>query len=166
MPHLEWKFIVVEIPVTSPSFGCLQLRVLSFNSLQHFWTLDFCPFNLQQPPLFVCLVYSFPWNIIYWVLVSFYGTPEDRTRLAQNLHSKCLNYDSFPKYLKDMFTLRQSGYSFRKTDILSLCKPVTTTYGLNSFRYFASKNWNSLPNNVRSESTLSNFRRLLKTISF
>ena len=53
---------------------------------------------------------------------------------------KCLNYDSFPKYLKDMFTLRQSRYSFRKTDILSLCKPVTTTYGLHSFRYFASKN--------------------------
>ena len=60
---------------------------------------------------------------------------------------KCFNYDSFPKYLKDMFTLRQSRYSFRKTDILSLCKPVTTTYGLHSFRYFASKNWNSLPNN-------------------
>ena len=78
---------------------------------------------------------------------------------------KCLNYDSFPKYLKDMYTLRQSRYSFRKTYILSLCKPVTTTYGLHSFRYFASKNWNSLPNNVRSESTLSNFRRLLKTIS-
>ena len=53
---------------------------------------------------------------------------------------KCLNYDSFPKYLKDMFTLRQSRYSFRKTDILSLRKPVTTTYGLHSFRYFASKN--------------------------
>ena len=79
---------------------------------------------------------------------------------------KCLNYDSFPKYLKDMFTLRQPEYSFRKTDILSLCKPVTTTYGLHSFRYYASKNWNSLPNNVRSEFTLSNFRRLLKTISF
>ena len=44
---------------------------------------------------------------------------------------------------------------FRGTDILSLCKPVTTTYGLNSFRYFAAKNWNSLPNNVRSESTLT-----------
>ena len=79
---------------------------------------------------------------------------------------KCLTCDSFPKYLKNMFTLRQSEYSFRKTNILSLCKPVTSTYGLNSFRYFASKNWNSLPNNVRSESTLSGFRRLLKPITF
>ena len=82
---------------------------------------------------------------------------------------KCLNCNSFPKYLKDMFSLRQSEYSFRKTNILSLCKPVTSTYdtyGLNSFRYFASKNWNSLPDNVRSESTLSDFRRLLEAISF
>ena len=78
---------------------------------------------------------------------------------------KCLNYDSFPKYFKDMLTLRQSEYSFKKTDILSLCKPVTTTYGLNSFRYFAAKNWNFLPN-VRSETTLTNFRRLLKILIF
>ena len=79
---------------------------------------------------------------------------------------KCLNCNSFPKYLKNMFTLRQSQYSFRKTNILSLYKPVTSTHGLNSFRYFASKNWNSLPNNVRSESTLSGFRRLLKAFTF
>ena len=79
---------------------------------------------------------------------------------------KCLNCNSFPKYLKNMFTLRQSQYSFRKTNILSLCKPVTSTCGLNSFCCPASKNCNSLPNNVRSESTLSGFRRLLKAFTF
>ena len=79
---------------------------------------------------------------------------------------KCLNNDSSPKYLKDMLTLRQSKYSLRGANILSLCKPVTTTYGLNSFRYFASKTWNSLSNNVRSENTLTGFRRLLKAISY
>jgi len=68
---------------------------------------------------------------------------------------KCLNSESFPKYLKDILTLRQSVYSSRRTNILSLCKPATTTYGPNSFHYFASKKWNSLPNNVRSEPTLS-----------
>ena len=81
---------------------------------------------------------------------------------------KCLNYESFAKYLKDMhmLTFRQSVYSSRRANILSLCKPATTTYGLNSFRYFASKKWNFLPNNVRSEPTLSGFKRLLKAISF
>ena len=55
--------------------------------------------------------------------------------------------------------------SLRGTNILSLCKPVTTTYGLNSFRYFASKTWNSLSNNVSSEHK-TGFRRLLEAISF
>ena len=45
----------------------------------------------------------------------------------------CLNYDSFPKYL-NMLALRQ----YRGTNILSLCNPLTTSYDLNSFRYFAS----------------------------
>ena len=35
---------------------------------------------------------------------------------------KCLNCNSFPKYLKDMLHLRHSEYSLRKTNILSLCK--------------------------------------------
>ena len=72
----------------------------------------------------------------------------------------CLNYDSFPKYLNDMLALRQS----RRTNILSLCKPVTTSFGLNSFRYFATKTWNSLPNNVKSKPTLTSFRKLLNVI--
>ena len=79
---------------------------------------------------------------------------------------KCLNCNSFSKYLKDMLHLHHSEYSLRKTNILLLSKPVTSTYGLNSFRYFASKNWNFLPDNVRSVSTLSGFRRLLEAISF
>ena len=75
-------------------------------------------------------------------------------------------YKSFPKYLKHMLSLRQSVFSSRRTNILPICKPTTTTYSLNSFRYFAFKKWNSLPNNVKSEPTLSGFRRLLKAISF
>ena len=66
---------------------------------------------------------------------------------------KCLNHESFPKHLRDMLTLRQSVYSSRRTNMLSLCKPAT--YGLNYFRYFASKKWNSLLDNVRSEPNFS-----------
>ena len=82
---------------------------------------------------------------------------------------KCLNYESFAKYLKDMhmLTLRQSVHSSRRANILSLCKPAKTTYGLNSFRCLASKKWNSLPNNVTPNNvTPSGVRRLLKAISF
>ena len=57
-----------------------------------------------------------------------------------------------------MLTLRQSVYSSRRTNILPLCEPTTTTYSLNSFRYFASKKWNSLPNNSPNNSPESPFR--------
>ena len=72
----------------------------------------------------------------------------------------CLNYDSFPKYLNDMLALRQ----YRGTNILSQCIPLTTGYDLNSFRYFASKTWNSLPNNVKSKPTLTSLRKPLNVI--
>ena len=72
----------------------------------------------------------------------------------------CLNYDSFSKYLNDKLALRPS----RRTNILSLCKPVTISFGLNSFCYFATKTWNSLPNNVKSKPTLTSFRKLLNVI--
>jgi len=68
----------------------------------------------------------------------------------------------FLNILKDMLPLLQSEY----TNILSLCKPVTSTYGLNPFRYFASEIWNFLTNNVRSEHTLTGFTRLVREISF
>ena len=53
-----------------------------------FFKLDFRIFNLRRPRgWFVCLVYSLPSNIFYWVLFSFYRTPEDRTKMPLNLHS-------------------------------------------------------------------------------
>ena len=45
----------------------------------------------------------------------------------------------------------------RGTDILSLPKPATTTYGLNSFGYMAAKFWNALPNKLRALLTVHDF---------
>ena len=44
-----------------------------------------------------------------------------------------------------MFSLRSSSYDLRGNYILSLSKPKTTTYGLNSFSYFSAKQWTALP---------------------
>ena len=73
--------------VTFLAFGRLYLGILDFKSEQCFWVLDFCIFNLPGPLWFVCLAYTLPSNISYRVLFSFYRTPEDRTKLALNLHS-------------------------------------------------------------------------------
>ena len=132
------------------------------------------PFGLQLSFAFFChcfLCFFFFFFIFFFILLFILSLRRNNSVQPKgtknvNYHLQYLNNDSSPKYLKDMLTLRQSKYSLRGTNILSLCNPVTTTYGLNSFRYFASKTWNSLSNNVRSEHTLTGFRRLLKAISF
>ena len=76
-------------------------------------------------------------------------------------------YKSFPKYLKDMltfvslYTLLEELIFYLYVNLLLLLIASTL-----AFRYFASKKQNSLPNDVRSEPTLSGFRSFLKAISF
>ena len=86
LPHLQWKLIVIELPVTFLSFGCLYLGILGFKSEQFYgrWIFAYLVYGDRRG--FVCLVYSLLSNIFYWVLLSFYRTPEDRTKLALNLH--------------------------------------------------------------------------------
>ena len=52
---------------------------------------------------------------------------------------KSLFFTNYPGYLKDMFTIRSSSYNLRGNHILALPNPRTTTYGLHSFSYLASK---------------------------
>ena len=44
---------------------------------------------------------------------------------------KRLNFEQYPLYLRELFSLRSVDYSMRRTDILSIPKPVTTNYSLN-----------------------------------
>ena len=79
---------------------------------------------------------------------------------------KCLRFGSYPRYLKDMFTLRTVSYSLRGTDILSLPRYHTTTYGLHSFKYQAVKYWNSLPDNYRQTVDFNDFRNKIRNYQF
>ena len=49
------------------------------------------------------------------------------------------HFDKYPGYLREMFSLRFSTYSFRGSDILSVPKVNTKLYGY-SFSYLAAKN--------------------------
>ena len=79
---------------------------------------------------------------------------------------KCLHFANYPKYLKKLLTLRPPIYNLKGTDILSLPKPATTTYSPQTFKYYAVKLWNSLPDNIRRECSLTSFKHLLETVSF
>ena len=80
MPYLQWKLIVIELPVTFLLFGCLYLGISGFKSEQ---------FVCRRPPLFVCLfsVFASLEYILSDFILSFYRPPEDRTKLALNVHS-------------------------------------------------------------------------------
>ena len=65
------------------------------------------------------------------------------------------------QYLRELFSLRSVDYFLRRTDILTLSKPCTTTYGLNSFTYSASKFLNALPDRLRAISCLNDFIRAI-----
>ena len=49
-----------------------------------------------------------------------------------------------------MFTVQSSSYNLLGNNILALPNPKTTTYGLHSFSYLASKIWNSLPDTYKT----------------
>ena len=69
---------------------------------------------------------------------------------------KCLHLEQYPQYLKELLSLRSVDYSMRSADTLSLPKPVTTFYGLNSFSYTA-KFWNALLDRLRTVPSLHDF---------
>ena len=50
---------------------------------------------------------------------------------------KCIHINFYLAYLKDSLTFSSTVYFLRGTDILSLCRPASTSYGLHSFKYFA-----------------------------
>ena len=66
---------------------------------------------------------------------------------------KSLFVSSYPKYLKELFTLRNSRYLLRGKNILTLPEP-RTSYGLESIKYEAVKHWNSLSDSITTTTSL------------
>lgn len=61
-------------------------------------------------------------------------------------------------------SVRCSTYNLRGTTILDLPKVKSTTFGLRSWRYAASKLWNALPDESRKIQTFTSFKNYLKTL--
>ena len=100
-------------------------------------------------------------NSEYNNLLKRAGTVNLKDKRLQNMILtifKCLHFSDYPRYLKDMFRLRSSTYSLRGHNMLCLPKPLTTSYGINSFSYLAAISWNYLPDYHR---TISYFTSLL-----
>ena len=77
---------------------------------------------------------------------------------------KLLN-DHSPSYIKDLITVKNSGYKLRNDIILNQPKCKTVTYGLNSFSYKGPKIWNNLPSHMKHAISLDEFKQMMKTLS-
>ena len=62
--------------------------------------------------------------------------------------------------------MRNNKYDLRGNNMLSLPKVNTTKHGLNSFRYFAAKQWNSVPNELRLKAGGPEFNKQVRNIEF
>ena len=65
-----------------------------------------------------------------------------------------------PQYLHDLVTLKNNKYNFRYSNTAHIPTVKTTRYGLNSFRYYASKTWKELPDHFRKETSFNQFMSL------
>ena len=79
---------------------------------------------------------------------------------------KCIYYERYPKYLKQILNRRSGYYLLRGRDIIDLPKFMTTKYGLPSFRYEAVKRWNSLPDSCTVQDNLRKFIKSIFDIHF
>ena len=79
---------------------------------------------------------------------------------------KSLFLSTYPGYLKELFALRNSSYSLRGNNILTLPKPRTTNYGLKCIRYQAAKIWNLLPDRTRTITSIKDFKTVIRKMNF
>ena len=71
-----------------------------------------------------------------------------------------------PRSIVNLISHRKTGYNLRGTNILSLPKVNTTRHGLTSFKYFAAKKWNMLPDNIRSKAGTKEFIGCIRKVKF
>ena len=75
---------------------------------------------------------------------------------------KIINKDN-PVFLQDLVSIKNTLYNFRNTNTADMPRVQTTRYGLKSFRYSAPKIWNSLPDDLRKQTNLEQFKTLINT---
>ena len=75
---------------------------------------------------------------------------------------RAVNNSNISASISELLMLKSSSYSLRGHAILTLPKVSSTTCGLNSWSYRASKLWNSLPNSLRM---LNNYKTFKNNIS-
>ena len=71
-----------------------------------------------------------------------------------------------PTPIVNLLKVKDTKYNLRGTNMLSLPKVRSTKHGLRSFRYFAAKTWNALPDSIRAMAGTREFLRSIRHVAF
>ena len=71
-----------------------------------------------------------------------------------------------PLCIKELVKIRNNKYDLRGNNMLSPPKVNGTKHGLNSFKYFAIKQWNGIPNELRLKAGGREFNKQVRNITF
>ena len=61
----------------------------------------------------------------------------------------------------DIIIFKNTSYSFKNENAVEIAQVKTTKFGLHSFRYGGTTLWNELPDNIRKETSLVQFKSLI-----
>ena len=64
--------------------------------------------------------------------------------------------------MNELFPLRESNYNLRKQGDFAISALNTSTYGISSLRFFASKIWREIPNEIKELKTVDQFKTKIK----
>ena len=68
--------------------------------------------------------------------------------------------------VRPLFTTHSTNFQLRGSNILSLPRINTTSYGSKSIRYFGPKIWNFLDDNLRTQTDLQSFKKFTQQVNF
>ncbi len=99
-------------------------------------------------------------ELLHWLPI------EARIKFKINLLTwKCLNYNQ-PTYLRELLRLKRVSTRSQYRGLLEIPKTKRPTWGDRAFQKAAPELWNELPNHVRNQDKLAQFKKSLKTHLF
>ena len=66
-----------------------------------------------------------------------------------------------PAYLNDIVSFNHISYSFRRQQTVEIPQVRTTNFGLHSLRYAGATLWIELPDSIRAQTNLNQFKSLI-----
>ena len=108
-------------------------------------------------------------SLHYQELLSKFSTSDLYSIRCQDMMKtvfKAIRFETMPKYVRGLFQMRNAERNLRGSSKLVIPYVNTTTYGLHSFRYTSANMWNKLTEDLRSLTSLNEFRAKICQISF